>query len=79
MIAPLSIYLEMAIVLIKASIPSIRMASKKAFVFKTMEIIAIIDIRFTPIISNATARSGIEGPLMIRKSAIAIEIANKCK
>lgn len=76
MITPLSIYREIAIVLIKANIPKIRIASRKAFVLSTIDTIAIIDIKFTPIISNATALSGMEGPLIIRKSAIPIEIAN---
>ena len=63
---PLSIYFENAIVPINAKIPKIRIASKNAFVFNTIETMAIAEIRFTPIVSSAIARSGSDGHIITR-------------
>src|SRR5690625_7635236 len=72
MITPLSIYFEKAMVLIKASIPNMSIASMKALVCMIIDIIAMLERRFTPIISSAITLSGNDGPMIIRTSAIAI-------
>lgn len=55
-----------------AKIPKINITSRNDFVSKIMEMIAIPDIRFTPIMSKAMTRSGKLGPMIIRYNVIAI-------
>ena len=57
-------------------IPKIRMTSKNAFVFIITEMTAIVAIKLTPITSRPITRSGIDGPRIIRMTAMAIVIEN---